>query len=338
MRISPIGATLAIIGILLSNSANAQTISWQDHRINAATFWGVANAITASKKIADETQGKLQIRVFPASSSGFKPNESLDAISQNLLNMGAVWGSHVAGQEQVMEMLDLPDFVPGDTEFRFKLWDAMLPLYKAYIEKRYDVVVLDMFTTNPRRLFTKKPVQTLADIQGMKIRAIGPADGAFIKTLGAEPTTTNWNELYTALQQGVVDGHMAVDVAQTTMRFYEVTNYIYDTANAGPVFFIMVNKPSLDKLPADVREKFLAAQLEVRKANRAAYEPDDKKARQDLLKRGMKVNPVSAADQATMRQASTRIVEDWARKLNPDGKKIYEAAKSMIDTHSASSR
>jgi hypothetical protein len=58
MRISPIGATLAIIGILLSNSANAQTISWQDHRINAATFWGVANAITASKKIADETHSR----------------------------------------------------------------------------------------------------------------------------------------------------------------------------------------------------------------------------------------------------------------------------------------
>jgi TRAP-type C4-dicarboxylate transport system substrate-binding protein len=296
----------------------------------------VTNAIAGANKIADETQGRLQIRVFPAASSGFKPDEALDAISQNLLSMGAVWGSQVAGQEQVMELLDLPNFVPADVDFRMKLWATLLPHYKAYLEKRYNVVVIDMLSTNPRRIYTKKPVQSLADLKGQKIRAIGPVDGAFIKALGAEATTTNWNELYTALQQGVVDGLMAADVAQATMRFYEVTNYIFDTANAGPSWFIIVNRPSFEKLPPDIREKFLSVQAEVSKLNRAAYLPADEKARQDLLAKGMKVNPVPEADQARMRQASTPIIENWARRLNPDGKKIYDVAKSTIDAHLAS--
>jgi TRAP-type C4-dicarboxylate transport system substrate-binding protein len=321
--------------LVLGGMARAQTITWQNHQINPAAFWAVANEIAWAKKVAQATGDRLQIRVFPAGSAGFQGSEILDAISDNLLQMGIVYGGHVAGQDRVLEMLDLPDFVPKDYQFRLKLMDALLPLYSEYLERKYNVFVFDFFQFNPRRLYTKKPVRILADLKGLKIRAIGPADAAYIKALGAEPTTTNWGELYTALQQGLIDGHMAADTAHAAMRFDEVTEYIYDTANAGPVTFTLVNKRALAALPADVREKFLGLREELRAANRASYLPTDEAARQALIKKGMKVNPVSPTDAAAMRKAAQPIINEWAGRLDAPSRKLFDLAKSMIDAHGA---
>ena len=75
-----------------------------------------------------------------------------------------------------MELMDLPLFVPGDTAFRIKLWDALRPLYADLLKKQVQRHLYDVMQLNPRRLYTKTPVETLADIKGLKIRAIGPAD------------------------------------------------------------------------------------------------------------------------------------------------------------------
>jgi len=328
-------AVLALVAmtaaVMFVAPVSAQVVTWQDHQINPAGFWSVVNQTNWAKKVAAETGGKLQIRVLPGSSSGFQGSDILDAVSDNLLQMGIVYGGHAAGQERILEMLDLPHFVPEDFQFRVKLWDRLGPMYAEYLEKKYNVFVLDFMQFNPRRLYTKKSVKTVGDMKGLKIRAIGPVDGAFIKALGAEPAATEWGELYTSLQQGIIDGHMAADSAQLAMRFNEVTEFIYDTANAGPSFFLLINKKALADLPRDVREKLLSLRGELKEANRASYLPTDTAAREALVKRGMKVSPVSAADAETMRKAALPVVEQWSRQLNPDSRKIYDTAKSMVD-------
>ena len=110
---------------------------------------------------------------------------------------------------------------------------------------------------------------------------------------------------------------------------------IYETANAGPSFFIIINEGALAKLPADVREKLLSMRPELTAANRESYVSLDPKARAVLLERGMKSNSVSDADQAKMRDIAKPIVEQWAARLKPDGRKIYDTAKTMIDAHYA---
>ena len=328
-------AVAFVVAFVCNGTAQAQVTNWQYHSLNPAGFWLTANEIAFAKKVEGATGGKLKINVFPASSAGFKDNEILDVVSENLLPMAEVSGGHVAGQEQIMEMVDLPLFVPGDNQFRFKLWDALRPLYADLLKKKYHLYLYDLLQANPRRLYSKTPVQTLADLKGRKIRAIGPADAAFVRALGAEATTTNWSEVYTALQQGVIDGLMAADGAYLAMKFYEVTPNIYDTANAGPSFFIVVSEKALAKLPPDVREKFLGMRQTLTDANRASYITEDAKARQALLQIGIKVHPVKDADQAKMRELAKPVIEQWAARLKPESRKIYDVAKSMIDAYYA---
>jgi TRAP-type transport system periplasmic protein len=329
-------AAAAGLSFVFAVGAQAQTITWQDHKVLPAGFWSVANEIAFVKKVEEATGGKLKITVFPGGSAGFKDRQVLDALSENLLPMGEVFGGHAGGQEPVMELMDLPQFVPGDNAFRFKLWDALRPLYADLLKKKYGLYLYDVMQLNPRRLYTKTPVKSLADLKGLKIRAIGPADAAFVRALGAEATTTNWGELYTALQQKVVDGHMAADGPHLSMKFHEVTEYIYDTANAGPSFFILINEKAMAKLPADVKDTLLKMRPQLTEANRASYASLDPKARAALIERGMKVNAVSDADLATMRKVGNTIVEQWAAKLRPDARPIYETARKMIDAHYAS--
>ena len=336
--IAGFASAVALMAACSFGGAQAQTINWQNHKINPAGFWLTANEVAFAKKVEENTGGKLKINVFPAGASGFKDKEALDAVSENLLQMAEVWGGHVAGQEQVMELMDLPLFVPGDTAFRFKLWDSLRPLYADLLKRKYKVHLYDVGQLNPRRLYTKAPVATLADLKGMKIRAIGPADAGWVRSLGAEATTTNWGELYTALQQKVIDGHMAAYGAHLAMKFDEVTEHVYETANAGPTYFILVNEDALAKLPADVREKLLGMRQALTDANRESYSTLDPKARAALVQKGMKVHPVAPADDAKMREAAKPIVQQWAARLRPDARKIYDTAQSMIDAHYAAAK
>lgn len=340
MKIIQLAATgvAFVVLFVFSGIAQAQVTNWQGHTINPAGFWLTANQIAFAKKVEDATGGKLKINVFPAGSSGFKGAEVLDSASENLLQMAEIWGGHVAGQEQIMELMDLPFFVPGDTQFRIKLWEGLRPLFADLLKKEYHVYLYDLMQLNPRRLYTKTAVNTLADLKGLKIRAIGPADASFVRGIGGEATTTEWSELYTALQQGMVDGLMAADGAYLSMKFYEVTKNIYDTANAGPSFFIVINEQALAKLPVDVREKFLSMRPSLTEANRASYLTSDEKAREALLKNGMAVHAVKDPDQAKMREVAKPIIEQWASRLKPDSRKIYEVAKSMIDEYYASKK
>jgi TRAP-type C4-dicarboxylate transport system substrate-binding protein len=303
--------------------------------VNPKGFWVTANEITFAENLAKTTGGKFKINVFPGGSAGFQGVEVLDAVSENLLQMAEVWGGHVAGQEKVMELLDLPQFVPGDFEFRKKLWAALHQPFADYLGKRYNVVVLDYMQIQPRRLYTKTPVKTLADMKGLKIRAIGPADATFTQALGAEATTTNWGELYVALQQGLVDGHWAADGATAAMKFYEVTKYIYDTQNAGPSFFIMANRQAFEALPPDLKKAFLEGVEDLKRTNRESYPTTEGKARQALIANGMQANAVADADQAHLGAVSGPIVEKWARELDPDARRIFDIAKGMIDAHHA---
>ena len=103
----------------------------------------------------------------------------------------------------------------------------------------------------------------------------------------------------------------------------------------GPGFFIEINEDALGKLPADVRKTLLDMRPQLTEANRASYVSLDPKARDALIERGMKSTPVTDADLIKMREAAKPVVEQWAARLKPDARKIYDTAKTMIDAHYA---
>jgi TRAP-type C4-dicarboxylate transport system substrate-binding protein len=334
MRRLPFRGAVILCALLLASPASAQTINWTLGDVDSASHWGPKAGQQLAETVEKTSGGKLKITLYPTESL-FKGKDSLDAVSKNLAQIYRVAGFHVAGEAQPLELMDLPLFVPWDYDFRVKVWDAVTPLYRDYLQKKYGIYLAGILQAEPRMIYTKTAFKTLADLKGRKIRSAGPTETEFTRSLGMTPVSVAPSEIYTGLQQGLLDGNWVADAPHFFNKGFEVTKFIYDIGSAGAGFFVMVNQKALDSLPADSKKALMDA-LPAYVANLRKGTGDGAiNGRQWLVKEGMTPVPVSAEDRATMQKAAAQVVDNWQKRLPAEGRPIYEKVKAMVDEYNA---
>ena len=115
-----------------------------------------------------------------------------------------------------------------------------------------------MWGNGPSGLFTTKPVRTLEDLKGLKIRAQGQ-DGQVAKALGAAAQALPMSEMYDALSKGVVDGVLVDASVLISFRLGDVIKYITDCSPAvgnAFLFYVTMNNNTWNKLPPDIQNTF----------------------------------------------------------------------------------
>src|SRR5262245_59483494 len=132
------GVAVLCATLLAAPMAAAQSVNWTLGDVDSASHWGPKSAQQLSEAVDKATGGKLKITVYPTESL-FKGKDSLDAVSKNLAQIYRVAGFHVAGEAQILEVMDLPLFVPWDYDFRVKVWDAVTHLYRDYLKAKYSI-------------------------------------------------------------------------------------------------------------------------------------------------------------------------------------------------------
>jgi TRAP-type C4-dicarboxylate transport system substrate-binding protein len=330
-------AALMAMALAASPAPAQQTHNWTLGDVDSPAHWGPTAARKFAENVDKATSGRVKITVYPVESL-FKGKDSLDAVSKNLTQMYRVGGLHTAGEERILELLDLPFFVPADYAFRNKLWDALVPMYRDLMAKRFGVYVADMIQAEPRMIYTKAAFKDLSELKGRKIRTAGPSETEFTRAIGMVPATIMPSEIYTALQQGVIDGNWVADAPHFYNKGYEVTKHIYDVGSGGFTFYVMVNQGALDAL-GEADRKAVMAEL-------AAYSKDLRKGSEDgyvngrkwLVDKGMSVVPLAAGDGAAMQKAADQIVENWQKQLDPEQRKLYELARKMIGEYNAAKK
>lgn len=335
-RFSLVGLFLLAFTLTGGPTAQAQ-VNWTLGDVDATSHWGPKAAQKFAETVDKGSGGKLKITVYPTESL-FKGKDSLDAVSKNLAQIYRVAGFHVAGEAQPLELLDLPLFVPWDYQFRVKLWDALTPAYREYLLKNYGVYLAGILQAEPRMIYSKAEIKSLADLKGKKIRSAGPTETEFSRAIGLTPVSVAPSEIYTGLQQGLLDGNWVADAPHFFNKGFEVTKYIFDVGSAGAGFFLLVNQKALDALPAESRKAVMdALPTYVADLRKGTFEGATN-GRQWLIKEGMTAVPVPANDRATMQKAASTVVDNWLKRLKPDGRKIYDQAKAMIDEYNAAKK
>jgi TRAP-type C4-dicarboxylate transport system substrate-binding protein len=333
-RLFRLGAALACAAVLAPALATAQTVNWTLGDVDSASHWGPKAAQQFSETVDKATAGKLKITVYPTESL-FKGKDSLDAVSKNLAQIYRVAGFHVAGEAQPLELMDLPLFVPWDYEFRVKVWDAVTPLYRDYLKSKYGIYLAGILQAEPRMIYTKTAFKSLADLKGRKIRSAGPTETEFTRALGMTPVAVAPSEIYTGLQQGLLDGNWVADAPHFFNKGFEVTKFIYDVGSAGAGFFVMINDKALEGLPPDLKKALMDALPGYVATLRKGTGDGAINGRQWLVKEGMTAVPVSPEDRAVMQKAAVEVVDRWQKRLPPEGRPIYEKVKAMVDEHNA---
>jgi tripartite ATP-independent transporter DctP family solute receptor len=223
----------------------------------------------ATNRIREKTGGRLDIKFFPASQLG----SDTDLLTQ--VRAGGIDFLNVAGS--VISTMAAAAAITN-VGFTFASYDQVWPAMdgafgktiRTQIEKTGVLVVAKAADNSFRQITsTAKPIETPGDLKDYRIRVpVSPIFTSLFQALGANPTSINFNELYTALQTHLVDGQENGLVAIESGKLYEVQRYVAMTNHIWDPFWLLGNRRAMAALPEDiqaiVRMEFDQASVEQR--------------------------------------------------------------------------
>ena len=284
----------------------------------------------AAERILKETDGRVEIKVFPNNQLG----SDTDMLSQ--LRSGAIEMFTLSG-------LILSTLVPAASingvGFAFKnydqVWAAMDGKLGAYvrgeISKRGLVPMEHQFDNGFRQTTTStKPIKVPDDFRGVKLRVPpSPLWTSMFNGLGASPVTINFSEVYSALQTKIADGQENPLNLIETAKLYEVQKYCSLTNHMWDGFWLLANKRAFDKIPADaqevMRKEFAAAAM----AERADIAKANGDVRKVLEGRGLLINDVETEPfRAKLKEAG--FYKEWRGKYGEEAWQVLESAVGQV--------
>ncbi len=177
------------------------------------------------ERLNEYSGGSLKIQIYPGNQLG-NERESLELLQIGSLAMTKVSANTLEGFVPEFRIFNLPYIFTGD-DHRFRVLDSDLgkELLLKGVSGRF--MGLCYYDAGSRSFYTKKtPIHGPEDLKGLKIRVMGsPTAIEMVNTMGGSATPISWGELYTALQQGIVDGAENNPPSFYTSRHYEVCKY-----------------------------------------------------------------------------------------------------------------
>jgi len=178
-----------------------------------------------AERVAEKSDGQLRIELYPSQQLGTE-RQCLELLQIGSLAMTKVSAAVLENFAPNMQVLSLP-YIFRDREHMYRVQDGELGREMLLQGQEYWLRGLTYFDAGSRSFYTKdKPVRTPDDLNGLKVRVQESVTAmALVRSLGGSPTPISWGELYTALQQGVVDGAENNPPSFYTSRHYEVCKY-----------------------------------------------------------------------------------------------------------------
>ncbi|MDM0079312.1 TRAP transporter substrate-binding protein [Variovorax sp. J31P179] len=278
----------------------------------------------ASYAIKQETQGAVDLQIFPSGQMG----SDTDMLSQ--VRAGAIDFMTLGGD--VLSTL-VPVASICSVGFVFKnydeVWAAMDGDLGAHIREaigKAGLFAMEKSWDNGFRQITTsgKPVNTPADLKGMKIRVpVSPLWTSLFKAFDASPTSINFSEVYSALQTKVVEGQENPLALIDAIRLYEVQKFCSLTGHIWSNYWFLANARGWNKLPKDI-QTVMAKHLNAAGVNeRADLVALNTKLEGQLAAKGLVFNKVDTAAFRTALQKSG-FYADWSKKYGKDAWAVLE--------------
>jgi tripartite ATP-independent transporter DctP family solute receptor len=279
----------------------------------------------AADRIKAATNGAVEIQVFPNNQLG----GDTDTLSQ--LRSGAVDLFTLSGL--ILATLVPPASING-VGFAFKdydtVWKAMDGRLGAYVREQISkrgLIAMDKMWDNGFRQITSSthPIRTPADLKGFKIRVpVSPLWTSMFTALGASPISINFAEVYSALQTKIAEGQENPLTLIQIARLYEVQKYVSLTSHMWDGFWMLANRRSFTRLPAD------AQVIVTREMNKSALDERADIAKlngtvtDDLKSKGLEF---VEADKPAFREAlkSAGFYAEWKKKYGDQAWGILES-------------
>jgi TRAP-type C4-dicarboxylate transport system substrate-binding protein len=227
-------------------------------------------------------------------------------------------GSNMSNFTKAAPLLDVP-FVFRDRDH----WnaviakDGMKPLFEL-IEQQSGMTVIGICGGSTRNIVANRPVRNMKEMAGFKMRVIGaPIQGKIFGAFGAKPSVIAYNEVYNAIQSGVIEGLENEAPAMLNSKFYEVAPEVSLTQHAVVTRLLVVSGKSMKKYPPELQAAIRKAGVEAGAFNRDIQATEDKGAMDKMVAaKQARTHPFTERDK--LLEISKPIVAEFAKEAGVD--------------------
>ena len=307
--------------LLLATSAFAQT-KWDLPAAYPATNFHTENLMQFAADVDKATAGKLKITVH-ANASLFKAPEIKRAVQGGQAQMGEILLVNFQNEWQLFGVDGLP-FLADSYDESAKLYKAQRPALEKKLGEQ-GMMLLYAVPWPPQGIYVKKPINSAADLKGVKWRAYSPATSRIAELVNAQPVTVQAAELSQAMATGVIESYMSSGSTGYDTKTYEHIKYWYDTQAWLPKNAVLVNKAAFDALDKPTQAALLKAGADAEARGWALSKSKNTEYLELLKKNGMTILPPSPQLKADMKKVGDTLVKEWLEKAGPEGKAIVDA-------------
>lgn len=277
-----------------------------------------------AEKVKTMTNGALVIDVYANSVLG-SPRENLEQMQIGQLEFAKISTAALGGFVPQFQVFDLP-YVFKSREHLLKATDGEPgKILEKMLADKLGIKILGWFDAGARSIFTsKKPVKTIADLKGQKIRVMeSPLMIQTFNLMGAAAVPMAYGELYSALQQGVVDGAENSQIAYRSMKHYEVAKYFTLTEHFMTPDIPMVSLKWFNAQPKEIQNAVEQSAKELIQNERKYWLEYEKFVTNDLKSKGVQFMDT---DKEPFAKAVEPVYKDFEPKI---GKDLMDMTRNM---------
>ena len=333
-------ATLGLAALLATAvQVQAQEITLKVHHFLSPLSPAHTKLITPwCDKITKESGGKLKCQIYPAMQMGGTPPQLYDQAKDGVADIVWTLPGYTAGRFPLVEVFELPFMMRGYEATSRALWDWVQANDQAEFKEVHPIA----FHVHGPGVFhmVNKPIKTLADFKGLKVRAPTRGSNKTVAAFGASPVGMPMPQVPEALSKGVLDGAVMPYEVVPAVKVQELVKFHSETDASQPavytsVFIFAMNKAKYDGLPPDMKKVIDAnsgaeASAFFGKAQGDADVPGRKASEKNTF------NTISAAEIENWKKAAQPVIDDWVKDVTAkgaNGKALLDSARSLIEKY-----
>ncbi len=319
MRLSQLAVAISALGFAVF--AQAQT-KWDMPTAYPANNFHTENIQQFASDVDKATGGKLKITVH-SNASLFKAPEIKRAVQGGQAQIGEILLVNYENENPLYGVDGIP-FLATSYDDAMRLYKASRKTQDALLEKQ-GMKMLFTVAWPPQGIYTKNPINSAADLKGVKWRAYSPSTSKIAELVGAQPVTVQASELSQALATGVVEAFMTSGSTGYDSKVYEQINHFYDTQAWLPKNAVIVNKDAFEALDKPTQAALLKAAEQAETRGWKVSQEKNQWYLNALKEKGMEIHKPSATLQADLKKVGNTMLNDWVKKAGPEGKAIIDA-------------
>ncbi len=317
--------TLTGVAGICGLTALASAATWDMPTPYPDKTFHTENIIEFAADVKEATGGELTIKIHSAGSL-FKHPEIKNAIRGGQVPIGEFFLS-LLSNEQAVFGADSQPFLATNYEEAKKLWQAQKDVITTLLDKQ-GLMPLFSVPWPPQGLYTKKPINTIDDLKGIKFRAYNATLEKFANLVGAAPTQVEVPDIPQAFATGRVEAMITSPSTGANSKAWDFIEYYTDIKAWLPKNIVVVNTRAFRKLDKGVQDAVLAAANDAEKRGWEMSMQETAAKTAILKENGVKIIEPSDTLMQQLKEVGAEMLEDWKTDAGAEGKQMLEGYRN----------